>query len=30
VNPIAVLPNREFLKLQAVKKIGGRWQAPQD
>ncbi len=30
VNPIAILPNREFIKLQAVKKIGGRWQAPED
>jgi hypothetical protein len=30
VNPIAVLPNRDFIKLQAVKKIGGRWQAPED
>jgi hypothetical protein len=29
-NPIAVLPEREFIKLQAVRKIGGQWQAPED
>ena len=26
VNPVAVLPNRDFMKVQAVKKIGGVWQ----
>ena len=30
INPIAVLPERSFMKLQAVKKIGGQWQAPED
>ena len=30
VNPIAILPNREFMKLQAVKKIGGVWQPVED
>ena len=29
-NPIGVLPDREFIKLQALKKIGGQWQAPED
>lgn len=29
-NPVAALPDREFIKLQALKKIGGRWQAPED
>lgn len=30
MNPIAVLPNREFMKLQAVKKIGGVWRPVED
>ena len=30
VNPVAILPNRDFMKLQAVKKIAGKWQAPED
>ena len=29
-NPIAILPNRQFMKVQAVKKIAGQWQAPLD
>lgn len=29
-NPIGSLPEREFIKLQALKKIGGQWQAPED
>jgi hypothetical protein len=29
-NPIAALPDREFMKLQALKKIGGVWQAVED
>jgi hypothetical protein len=29
-NPIAPLPDREFIKLQALKKIGGVWQAVED
>ena len=30
VNPIAILPNRDFMKLQAVKKVGGVWQSVED
>ena len=30
VNPIAILPNHDNMKLQAVKKIGGVWQAVED
>ena len=30
VNPVAILPNREFMKVQAVKKIGGVWQPVED
>ena len=29
-NPIFNLPNREYMKLQALKKIGGTWQAVED
>lgn len=29
-NPIAIFPNNQFMKVQAVKKIAGQWQAPQD
>lgn len=29
-NPIGSLPQREFMKVQALKKIGGQWQAPED
>ncbi len=30
VNPVAILPNRDFMKVQAVKKIAGKWQAAED
>jgi len=30
VNPVAILPNRDFMKVQAVKKIGGVWQPVED
>jgi len=29
-NPIGSLPQREFMKVQALRKIGGQWQAPED
>ncbi len=29
-NPIATFPNREFMKVQVKKKIGGQWQAVED
>ncbi len=29
-NPIAGQPNNSFMKLQALRKIGGKWQAPED
>jgi hypothetical protein len=29
-NPIANFPDREFMKVQAMKKIGGQWQAVED
>ena len=29
-NPIAVFPNNEFMKVQAIKKIGGEWKARED
>lgn len=29
-NPIADQPNNSYMKLQALKKIGGKWQAPED
>ncbi len=29
-NPIAVFPNKAFIRLQAKKKIGGQWQATED
>ena len=30
INPIAIYPNKEFMKVQAVKMIAGQWQAPED
>ena len=30
VNPVAILPNRDFMKVQAVRKIAGKWQAAED
>jgi hypothetical protein len=30
INPIAILPSHSFMKLQAVKKIGGVWKAVED
>lgn len=30
VNPIAIIPNNQFMKVQAKKKIGGQWQATED
>ena len=30
INPIAILPQHDHMKLQAVKKIGGVWQAVED
>ena len=29
-NPIAIFPNNQFMKVQAVKKIAGQWRAPED
>ena len=29
-NPIAIFPNNQFMKVQAVKKIADQWQAPED
>lgn len=29
-NPIAKQPNNSFMKLEALRKIGGKWQAPED
>jgi len=30
LNPIAILPNRDFMKVQAVKKIAGTWKPVED
>ena len=30
VNPLALFPTKEFLKIEVLKKIGGTWRAPED
>ena len=30
VNPLALFPNKEFLRIEVLKKIGGTWRAPED
>ena len=30
VNPLALFPNKEFLKIAVLKKIGGTWRTPED